>query len=159
MAALSVPQEALIQHNPGDSRDPKSIQYPTACHLTLQEEGQFSCWNRTSTATTSRAQLLALLDEIHAAHLCLSCWGVGTAEGPSETAAFVLGRVQLPGCCAALPCLMVGRSPQRAVVFYLSFLGGPFLHLMQRIGLVPPESRHGPQVIFLLKHSRKARGL
>lgn len=39
VAALSVPQEALIQHNPGDSRDPKSIQYPTACRLTLQEKG------------------------------------------------------------------------------------------------------------------------
>lgn len=53
VAALRVPQEgrpALIQHIPGGSRDPKSIQYLTACSLLLQEEGQFSYWNRTSTA-------------------------------------------------------------------------------------------------------------
>lgn len=70
-------------------------------------------------------------------------------------AAFARGRVLLLGCCAALPCLVISRSPQLGRFRF----GIPQWSCISRTAsLVPLESRHRPQVIFLLKHSRKARG-
>lgn len=88
--------------------------------------------------------------------VCATATGTwGQQRGHQVTAAFA--GCWLHGCCAVL-----SNDQQETTAgqlgFVLSFLGGPLLHLTQSICLVPLESRHCPQVIFLLKHSRKARG-
>lgn len=79
----------------------------------------------------------------------------GQQRGHQATAEFA--GCWLHGCCAALSNEQQEASAGQ-LGFVLSFLDGPLLHLTQSIRLVCLEKRHCTQVIFLLKHSRKARG-
>lgn len=95
-----------------------------------------------------------------------SAWGespvpvcaTATRARGQPTAAFAHGRVLAP---RVLCGLALSNDQQEAAAGWLgsilAFISGLLLRLAQSICLVPLESRHRPQVIFLLKHSRKAR--
>lgn len=134
-----------------------SVSLPVVSHL--QEEAQPCSWSRTSQSLypgsapgSAWGRPLVLI--------CATAAGVqGQPRGQQVPSALAHGRVLLvPGCCwclgAVQPPLGQQGSTARQLGFILAFLGG----ISHRVCLVPLESRHCPQVIFLLKHSRKVRG-